>query len=192
LAKWPGNEQGIFRTYRGIRFSDGCIQNAVPTRSVSQIQTNRQLLTFDFFDLLCRSSANLLHCLSPLSLALQSASITWDAHAADSQLLDDTVARFRTLPRREQGVAFLQESLGATRCQSNLENTCGRGRSAHAKSRLGYDRTRQRECSCQAPPTLDSSLSRREFSRTYLHRPSGRSVPLQRFHSSLQEALLRT
>jgi len=38
--------------FRVIHFS-GCIHNAAPARSISQIQTDRQFLAFNFFDLLC-------------------------------------------------------------------------------------------------------------------------------------------
>jgi hypothetical protein len=38
---------------------------------VAQIQTDRQLLTPKILRPPCRSSANLLHCRSPLSLALR-------------------------------------------------------------------------------------------------------------------------
>jgi hypothetical protein len=41
-------------------YFSACIQNAVPARPVSQIQPDRQFLTFNFFDLLCRCGANLL------------------------------------------------------------------------------------------------------------------------------------
>src|SRR5271167_751010 len=58
------------------------IQYAVPTPSVSQIQPDRQFLTYNFFDLLCRCSANLLHCRSPLSPCASSASITWELIAS--------------------------------------------------------------------------------------------------------------
>src|SRR5450755_2716985 len=58
------------------------IQNAVPTPSISQIKPNRQFLTCNFFDLLCRCSANLLHCRSPLSPCALSASITWELIAS--------------------------------------------------------------------------------------------------------------
>src|ERR1035437_2158400 len=58
------------------------IQNAVPTESISQIQPDRQFLTRIFFDLLCRYSANFLHCRSPLSPCASSASITWERIAS--------------------------------------------------------------------------------------------------------------
>src|SRR2546428_13791227 len=50
--------------------------------SVAQVQANRQPLALHFSDRMCRCSANLLHCRSPLSLALSSASITWERIAS--------------------------------------------------------------------------------------------------------------
>src|SRR2546430_15602469 len=49
---------------------------------MAQIQSNRHLLNCKFVRLLCCCGANLLHCRSPLSLVLQSTSITWEPTAS--------------------------------------------------------------------------------------------------------------
>src|SRR5271169_5595388 len=60
----------------------GFVHHAVPTVAIPQIQTNCQFRLRKTLRLLCCCSANLLHCRSPLSLALQSASITWERTAS--------------------------------------------------------------------------------------------------------------
>src|ERR1035437_2299065 len=47
------------------------IQHAIPTRTIAQIETDRQLLLGIIPTLLHCYGANLLHCRSPLSLALR-------------------------------------------------------------------------------------------------------------------------
>src|SRR5437660_11960125 len=58
------------------------IQNAVAARAIPQVQTDGQLLLRKIPALLPGCSANLLHCRSPLSLVLQSTSITWERTAS--------------------------------------------------------------------------------------------------------------
>src|ERR1017187_8334505 len=86
-AAWHPSENLLHGLRRGRHFLfqnyfSRFIQNAVPTPSVSQIKPNRQLLTRIFFHLLCRHSANLFHCRSPLSPCASSASITWELIAS--------------------------------------------------------------------------------------------------------------
>src|ERR1035438_2890418 len=58
------------------------IQHAIPTPAIAQIQPDGQLLWGNILRLLGCYGANLLHCRSPLSLALSSASITWERTAS--------------------------------------------------------------------------------------------------------------
>ncbi len=57
------------------------VQHAVPSRSITQVQTDRQPL-IDILLARCRHSAILLHCRSPLSVCASSASITWERTAS--------------------------------------------------------------------------------------------------------------
>jgi len=62
------------RSGRQLLFQKHCsgfIQNAVPARPISQIQTHRQSLTCNFSDLTYLCGANLFHYRFPLSLALR-------------------------------------------------------------------------------------------------------------------------
>src|SRR5579871_2294554 len=82
-AAWHGSENFAqrFRSRAHALFQlylPHFIQHAVPAVAISQIQSDGQCLPRNIPALLCRRSANLLHCRSPLSLVPLSTSITWE------------------------------------------------------------------------------------------------------------------